>query len=270
MKCYETKRQLNLFLDNELDVEQNMKVLEHLNICSACSSIFEGEKRLATVVKDSIPRETASPELIKRIRERLIRIDTPKWYSNLLTEKAIASMAAGMLIVVTALFILVIFGHRKTQLTGVEIAKAAVDHQMKMNDSIVKDVVDVSTSENPTTELYNYYRNTVPFDVCVHTVGNYKTYKGTVCKLLNGKEFCWTVEIDRENNKTISHVSFTYDNSIELASEETIDIGNRRFYYYEYMGYSVIITRCPYGACLYVLKSKDDAVNIANLLVKAH
>ena len=43
MKCHESKRHLDLFMDGELSVPENLKVLEHLNLCRPCASVYEGE-----------------------------------------------------------------------------------------------------------------------------------------------------------------------------------------------------------------------------------
>ena len=43
MKCHEAKRHLDLFMDGELSVQENMKILEHLNLCRGCSEIYVGE-----------------------------------------------------------------------------------------------------------------------------------------------------------------------------------------------------------------------------------
>ena len=43
MMCHEAKRQLDLFMDGELSVADNMKVLEHLNLCRPCAGVYEGD-----------------------------------------------------------------------------------------------------------------------------------------------------------------------------------------------------------------------------------
>lgn len=44
MKCYESKRRLDPYLDGELTVAENLQVLEHLQLCTACQGVFESEK----------------------------------------------------------------------------------------------------------------------------------------------------------------------------------------------------------------------------------
>jgi anti-sigma factor RsiW len=40
MKCKEIHKLLHKFIDNELDVEQNIKVQKHLDTCANCHSLF--------------------------------------------------------------------------------------------------------------------------------------------------------------------------------------------------------------------------------------
>lgn len=45
MKCPEVRAFLHPFLDGELEVEKNVVVLQHLELCGCCRSRFEDEKR---------------------------------------------------------------------------------------------------------------------------------------------------------------------------------------------------------------------------------
>lgn len=69
MKCHEAKRQLDLFMDGELAVPENMKVLEHLNLCRPCAGAFEGEKRLRAGLKASLGALRAPAGLMERLAE---------------------------------------------------------------------------------------------------------------------------------------------------------------------------------------------------------
>ena len=51
MKCHESKRRLDPFLDGELTVAENLQVLEHLQLCAACRDVFEAEKGVRTAVR---------------------------------------------------------------------------------------------------------------------------------------------------------------------------------------------------------------------------
>ncbi|HZE95828.1 MAG TPA: zf-HC2 domain-containing protein [Planctomycetota bacterium] len=67
MKCHESKRHLDLFMDGELSVPENLKVLEHLNLCRPCAGIYEGEKALRAALCAGAGRETAPAGLAERL-----------------------------------------------------------------------------------------------------------------------------------------------------------------------------------------------------------
>jgi hypothetical protein len=64
MKCHEARRELDLFMDGELSVPDNMKILEHLNLCRSCSGIYEGEKALRGALKTELGNERVPDSLL--------------------------------------------------------------------------------------------------------------------------------------------------------------------------------------------------------------
>jgi anti-sigma factor RsiW len=67
MKCHESKRHLDLFMDGELSVQENLKVLEHLNLCRACADVYEGEKALRALLRARAGSITAPAGLAARL-----------------------------------------------------------------------------------------------------------------------------------------------------------------------------------------------------------
>src|SRR5882672_11151582 len=67
MKCHEAKRHLDLFMDGELSVPENLKVLEHVNLCRPCAGIYEGEKSLRTLLRTRVGSGTAPAGLAERL-----------------------------------------------------------------------------------------------------------------------------------------------------------------------------------------------------------
>lgn len=78
MKCHETRHRIDLFMDGELSVEENFKVLEHLNLCRSCAEAFEAEKALREGLRAKW-NEKAPPELAGRIRAKMGRRPLPWW-----------------------------------------------------------------------------------------------------------------------------------------------------------------------------------------------
>ncbi len=71
MKCPEVRQKLYLFLDNELDIENNLDILTHLDFCPDCNAIFENERSVEELLKEKIPREIAPKQLWDEIRSKL-------------------------------------------------------------------------------------------------------------------------------------------------------------------------------------------------------
>lgn len=67
MKCHDAKHHLDLFMDGELSVPENLKVLEHLNLCRPCAGIYEGEKALRGVLRARLGSGTAPEGLAERL-----------------------------------------------------------------------------------------------------------------------------------------------------------------------------------------------------------
>lgn len=71
MKCPEVRRQLFLFLDNELKVKENLEILTHLDLCPQCSEHFESEKQLEDLLKEKLTLEFDQYKLWKNVQDRL-------------------------------------------------------------------------------------------------------------------------------------------------------------------------------------------------------
>lgn len=67
MKCHDAKHHLDLFMDGELSVAENLKVLEHLNLCRSCAAIYEGEKALRAALRARLGSERAPEGLVDRL-----------------------------------------------------------------------------------------------------------------------------------------------------------------------------------------------------------
>ncbi len=67
MKCHESKRHLDLFMDGELSVQENLKVLEHLNLCRSCVDVYEGEKALRSLLRSRVGSGAAPAGLADRL-----------------------------------------------------------------------------------------------------------------------------------------------------------------------------------------------------------
>jgi anti-sigma factor (TIGR02949 family) len=78
--CERYRRYFDAYLDNELLVETNQDVLQHLNSCPECARILEARSRTKQLVRDAVTKEQAPPELVAALRNRL-RTERPSFFA---------------------------------------------------------------------------------------------------------------------------------------------------------------------------------------------
>jgi anti-sigma factor (TIGR02949 family) len=69
--CERYRRYFDSYLDNELLVETNQDVLQHLNACTECTRILETRARVKQLVKNAVTAQSAPPELVTAVRAQL-------------------------------------------------------------------------------------------------------------------------------------------------------------------------------------------------------
>src|SRR5262249_49015522 len=84
--CEKYRRYFDAYLDNELLVETNQDVLQHLTSCPQCTSILENRARAKQLVRDAVTREEAPPGLVAALRSQLLAerpsffaVNTVRW-----------------------------------------------------------------------------------------------------------------------------------------------------------------------------------------------
>ena len=97
--CQRYRRYLDAYLDNELLVETNQDVLQHLASCPHCNAALENRARLKHLVKATVTREEAPPELAAAVRNRVraerrsfFAPDTARW---MMAAAAVVLLAIG-------------------------------------------------------------------------------------------------------------------------------------------------------------------------------
>jgi hypothetical protein len=76
MNCQACRQQLEPFLDDELSVNENVSVLEHVTKCTACEDVFETEKRIRKSLREKLTRDVCPPEVAARAFDA-IRAEAP-------------------------------------------------------------------------------------------------------------------------------------------------------------------------------------------------
>ena len=96
--CERYRRYFDAYLDNELLVETNQDVLQHLTSCKDCTRILESRARVKQLVKNAVTQEEAPLELAQVLRDRLrtersfFRYDTARW---MMAAAAVLVLAIG-------------------------------------------------------------------------------------------------------------------------------------------------------------------------------
>ena len=71
MECNETRRLLEADTDAELDLVHHLALASHLRTCADCTRRAEAIRARRTALREGLPRFTAPPELVDRIRATL-------------------------------------------------------------------------------------------------------------------------------------------------------------------------------------------------------
>src|SRR5437773_10445270 len=108
--CETYRRYFDAYLDNELLVETNQDVLQHLASCADCTRILESRARMKQLVRNAVKEEQAPLELAAALRDRFrterrsfFGYDTARWMMTaaavlLLTIGCVAALQWGRVI----------------------------------------------------------------------------------------------------------------------------------------------------------------------------
>ena len=67
MNCSQVIGRLDRFLDGELEMDENVEVVRHVEVCAACASVVEGERLLFTEIRS----QAAGPPAPSGLRDRI-------------------------------------------------------------------------------------------------------------------------------------------------------------------------------------------------------
>src|SRR5215468_432683 len=69
--CERYRRYFDAYLDNELLIETNQDVLQHLTSCTECTRILDDRARVKQAVRSAVEAEDAPSELVVAVRSQL-------------------------------------------------------------------------------------------------------------------------------------------------------------------------------------------------------
>jgi anti-sigma factor (TIGR02949 family) len=206
MKCPEAQRHLDPFMDGELSVVENLKVLEHLNLCAACARVYEGEKALRASLREKLGREKAPAGLAERLSGALDAGSRPslrgwRWLA-----------AAGLLVALGASFLLLPHGPIP-QAMAEEIAsrhEAARGAPRCANDADRR-CLCANCAADPRAATEKFFEEKGRPDHCRHPFEQkgYAT-EGVSTWSHRGKLVCWSVQRDAKG-RAMSHALYPED-----------------------------------------------------------
>jgi anti-sigma factor (TIGR02949 family) len=209
MKCHDANHHLDLFMDGELSVPENLKVLEHLNLCRSCAGLYEGEKALRAVLRARVGSDAAPEGLAEKLASLAtaapaapaVTAVTPFARRRLFSIAA----AAGFFVVMTTLFFTTPGEMPRAFATELS-TKHKETHEgfcgVHRDDCLCLCPRCCSDSVNP---VGKFFTKRVGHDACTHDLSDlgYRPVGASVWEH-RGRPICWTVQRDDEGH-TITH-----------------------------------------------------------------
>ncbi len=134
MNCNSVRKYFYAFIDNELDVERNIEILAHLDMCYECSTKIEIERVIQNRVKESV-LSISAPDSLKR-SIAVMANPRPSFFSSL-KEKLFANGVlkpvgafVSLLLIITVFIVILSYN---MQNEAFHIAESEY-HHMLMND----------------------------------------------------------------------------------------------------------------------------------------
>jgi len=208
MKCHEAKRHLDLFMDGELSVPENLKVLEHLNLCRPCSGVYEGEKSLRGVLRSTAGSDRAPAGLADRLATSLPKAEIPFAPPVSSRRRLISAAAAAVFTLATGTFFLSTPAEKPQAIAAVvakmhEKTRAGFCGE-KRDDSLCL-CNGCCSDTNSSHAVGNFFKSHGARQNCAHNLQDlgYKPIGASVWQR-RGQPVCWTVWRDDQGH-TITH-----------------------------------------------------------------
>jgi len=253
MKCHEAKRHLDLFMDGELSVPENLKVLEHLNLCRPCSGVYEGEKALRGELKSRLGTVPAPAGLAERLAASPGEAPVSVFRRPSGRQRLVSAAVAAAFFLVALTFVLSSPVERPQAFAN----EAATMHKEtregfcnQHRDDCVCACDNCSPEQSP-KRVGTFLQRQVGFESCAHDLGGlgYKPIGASVWRH-RGQKVCWTVYRD-DAGHAITHGLLTTKIAMEPGPLLVCDGVDRPV---------VLIPAGGGMTCVYVFDDEGEAV----------
>jgi len=206
MKCHDAKHHLDLFMDGELSVPENLKVLEHLNLCRPCAGLYEGEKSLRALLRERAGADKAPEGLAERLTAGAPGLPAASDVTPFARRRLFSvAAAAGFFIVMMTLFFTTPGEMPRAFATELS-TKHKETHDgfcgVHRDDCLCLCLRCCPEQENPVGKFFTKHGGR---EACAHDLSDlgYRTVGASVWEH-RGRPICWTVLHD-DAGHTITH-----------------------------------------------------------------
>jgi anti-sigma factor RsiW len=208
MKCHEAKRHLDLFMDGELSVPENLKVLEHLNLCRPCAAVYEGEKALRGALRLQLGGLCAPEGLAAKLAgsPAAPRLELVPPVSG--RARLFSGAAAAAFFLIALIFVLTTPGEKPAAL-ATELSKMHKETREGFCGQHRDSCVCFCGTCGESVTVEKFFKRQVGRESCSHSLTDLGyTPIGASVERHRGQPVCWTVHQDKAGH-TITHGQIT-------------------------------------------------------------
>jgi hypothetical protein len=230
MKCHEARRALDLFMDGELSVSENMKVLEHLNLCGTCASVYEGEKALRKALQTQLEAVKIPRGSAERLLWSLRSMETDEGRRELaLRPRRLGSLLATVLFgVVVGALVLTPIAEPPRALAAELVERHATTRYVCGAAEPDRACVCAACGGDVKARVAEFFRRRGRNDFCIHDLGKLfgeYAFAGVAVWPHRGHLICWSTYRNAAG-RTISHALVATPLAMELRPEP-VEVGGR-------------------------------------------
>ncbi len=220
MNCGDAFSRLDRYHDGELDMDENVEVVRHLESCPACASVFEGDR----LFFDEVRRQAAGPPAPAVLRQRIAsgisrsRPAARPWpFARALVPAAAAALLVGLFVTILS-----------QPVGAAGVARWAVAWHDGQSASAVP------FTSGP--ELAGFFGSKGQ-KACIHqksvTAGMNYDYRSACVESsdLTGEVTCWWTAACPASGKRMSHASFRappgFEKSLTPVQRKVLEINGR-------------------------------------------
>lgn len=273
MRCEEARQYLYPFIDGQIDVERNVQVLAHLNVCPACGAMFESEKRLTELIREKGAPDKAPATLRERCLRALGREDRRRWTWRWASAAAI--------LVGIALPVLYL-----TRPSAPPPSPPDLPHVPRMISDFVgihkgvlaEDVAVLGAApvRGDVEAIQAHFKQNLGMPACLHDLRalGYRTEFGAVCRVeqAQGGRGAWIMECRDEpgvRRRLLTQGALRVADAQRLfTGGDRFRVGTQEFRHYRQDGHDVLVTFHPWGSCVFVFQAEGpgDVLQIAQAI----